>query len=223
MRSRALPAVGISVAALVLTAFAGTASAAAGPTAVATSGGVDTSQSRTTLKTCFANVDGDSGVGIVSQNFEAAFDIYDNSGAADFTLDTKCKLKQVTAYGVYFNGFGPATSETVTIYKNKKGKPGKVKTSQTVTGSDAAGTFTIKLKKKKLKPGKYFVGVVANLDFSVGGEWGWETTINKSGNGDMWQNPGDGFATGCTSWGDMVSCLGAQGQGPDFMVQLDGK
>jgi hypothetical protein len=122
---------------------------------------------------------------------------------------------------VYFNGTGPAASETVTIYKNKTGTPGKVKMTQTVTGADAAGTFTMKLKKTKLKKGKYFVGVVANMDFSIGGQWGWETTTNQSGAGDMWQNPGDGFATGCTTWGDMIGCLGALGQGPDFMVQLN--
>jgi hypothetical protein len=219
MRSRAIPAVGLSVAALALTtAFAGTATASSSAPSAVGHGTLTASVSAD--KTCFASGTTDSGVGIVSQNFEASFDAYDNQGAADFKVKKKCAIKTVSAAGIYFNGSGPARDENVTIYKDKKGKPGKVVTSQTVAGSDSGGSFTIPIKKTKLKKGTYWVSVQANLDFSVGGEWGWETTLDQSGKGDMWKNPGDGFATGCTNYGDMVSCLGAQGQGPDFMVTL---
>lgn len=171
----------------------------------------------------------DNGVGITSQNFEATFDAYDNQGADDFTVPAgSCwKITDVAVTGVYFAGSGPAASVNVTFYKNKAGAPaeGKIIASFTnVVATDSGGSFAIKLPSAvKAKPGKYWVSVQANLDFAVGGQWGWETRNTQAGTGGAWKNPGDGFLTGCTAYGNMVTCLGAQGQGPDYMFSLSGK
>jgi hypothetical protein len=171
----------------------------------------------------------DNGIGIVSQNFESGFDAYDASGADDFSIpaNTVWKVKTVTVTGVYFNGPGPARDETVTFYRNKGGLPGAVVATRTAVGADAGGSYTIKLPTAvKLKGGlngkSYWVGVVANMDFSVGGEWGWETRNTQNGKPSAWENPGDGFATGCTTWNTTNSCIGV-GEGPDYMFALIGK
>jgi hypothetical protein len=220
MRSRAIPALGLSVVALALaTSLAGTANAASGPsashsgTSAATIHGPDAA--------CFSNMGGDTGVAIVSQNFEAAFDAYDAAGADDVKLRRRCAVHHIDVAGQYFNGSGPAASETVTFYKDASGSPGAVIKTQTVTGADTAGSFSIPLSTVKLRGHKtYWVSVQANLDFSVGGEWGWENTTDAKKLPAMWENPGDGFATGCTTWGNMQSCLGGTAPGPDFMFAI---
>jgi hypothetical protein len=161
----------------------------------------------------------DSGIGIVSQNFESSFDIYDARAADDFKVK-KATASEVDVRGVYFNGAGPARDENVTFYKNKKGKPGAIIADYTAAGTDSAGSFNIKVKKTKLK-GTVWVSVQANLDFSVGGEWGWENQTTVVGTAAVWENPGDGFATGCTSYTTETSCI-ADGQG-DHMFTVKGK
>ncbi len=166
----------------------------------------------------------DNGVGLVSQNFESTFDAYDAQAADDFQVPSghKWKVKEVDVTGVYFNGYGPATSVNIFVYKNKGGLPGSLKTEcdNVNIANDAGGSFTIKLPKSckiSLKAGTYWLSVQANLAFSQGGEWGWEGNSVQTGNAYAWQNPGGGFGL-CTTWG--TECLG---YGPDFMFALKGK
>jgi hypothetical protein len=166
----------------------------------------------------------DSGIGIVSQNFESSFDIYDAAAADDFTVPkgSKWKVTEVDAFGVYFNGSGPARDENVTFYKDDHGAVGDEVKTFTAAGTDNFGSFAISLGKKgvKLKKGTYWVSVQANLDFSAGGEWGWENQTSSEGNPAQWENPGDGFGTGCTSWSAENVCI-PDGQG-DHMFTIRG-
>jgi hypothetical protein len=177
--------------------------------------------------TLYSQNDNDTGIAIVSQNFEAANDAFDAQGADDFTIPAgqKWKITGIDATGQYFNGPGPAASETVTFYSSLHDKPGKVLRTETVTGTDTAGSFSIPLSIFGLKGGsagrRYWVSVQVNMDFTPGGEWGWETRSVQSGDPGMWQNPNDGFGTGCTSWGVLTTCIPA-GEGPDFMYDLQG-
>lgn len=166
----------------------------------------------------------DSGIGIVSQNFESSFDIYDAAAADDFTVPkgSKWKVTEVDAFGVYFNGSGPARDENVTFYKDDNGSVGDELKSYTAAGADNFGSFTIPIKKPmKLKAGTYWVSVQANLDFAAGGEWGWENQTSSEGNPAQWINAGDGFGTGCTNWSTENVCI-PDGQG-DHMFTLRGK
>ncbi len=220
MRSRAIPALGLSVVALALaTSLAGTASAASGPSA--SHSGTSAATVHGPQAACFSNMGGDTGTAITSQNFEASFDAYDASGADDVKLKKRCTVKQIDVAGQYYNGAGPADSETVTFYKDDSGKPGAVIKSQTKVGVDTAGSYSINLKKVKLqKKTTYWVGVQINMDFGVGGQWGWENTTDGFKNPAQWQNPGDGFASGCTTWGNMQTCLGGVAPGPDLMFAI---
>lgn len=178
------------------------------------------------LPIIYSQNNNDAGVGISSQNFEAALDPYDDAGADDFTVPVgqRWLVQAVIVTGVYYNGPGPADSETVTFYRNVGGLPGPVISSQTVTGADSAGSFTIRLPAPvRLREGTYWVSVVANQSFTPNGQWGWETRTMQNGTGAVWQNPGDGFATGCTTWANMVGCIGPAGEGPDFMFALFGR
>jgi uncharacterized membrane protein len=187
--------------------------------------------------TLYDQNDNDSGVGISSQNFESAFDAYDDQGADDFVVPAghKWVIKTVSVTGVYYNGSGPAVSENVFIYKNSGGLPGALKyEADGVVGTDnGTGSFVINIPKlgnvgKAIAKGgataakTYWVSVQINMDFGVGGQWGWEGRLIQGGNNPAaWQNPGGGFGA-CSTWGVETTCVGDFGQGPDFMFKLLG-
>jgi len=173
----------------------------------------------------------DSGLGIVSQNFESSFDAYDAEAADDFTVTEGSKwiIREVDVSGVYFNGSGPASSVNVTFYNHVVGRKGKRSTPGTVRKAYSAvvpaidnfGSFAITLPNAiRLKPGNWWVSVQANLDFFAGGEWGWENQTTAVGNPAVWRNGGGGFTTGCNNWGQENVCI-ADGQG-DHMFTLRG-
>jgi hypothetical protein len=214
----------LSVGAIVAGSVIGSVPAGAGhkPSAVGR-GHVTKVADADALATLYNQNNLDQGIGIVSQNFETANDIYDSQAADDFVVPhgQVWIIKTVIVTGVYFNGSGPAASENVTFYKDGGVTPGTVVASVTKVGTDAGGSFTIKVGQVALTQGHYWVSVQANMDFSVGGEWGWETRTTQRRYAAQWQNPGDGFATGCTGYGVMTSCI-PSGEGPDLMFKLKG-
>jgi hypothetical protein len=151
-----------------------------------------------------------------------------SQGADDFTVPAgfKWRVTSVTATGQYYScgPCGPATSETVTFYKNTKtGHPGRVKNTQTVTGTDSSGSFVIPLTGFTLPAGVYWVSVAANMNYSPGGLWGWETRSVLSGAQARWRNPGGGWGSKCIGWRVMQTCFKAATPGPDFMFSLSGR
>ena len=197
--------------------------ASAGPALTSAGSGKKATPPAATAGTLYSQNGTDSGIGIVSQNFESSFDIYDARAADDFKVPSGhvWKVTEVDVTGVYFNGSGPAASENVTFYKNAKGLPGAVLHDYTgVVGTDSFGSFKIKVPKTKLKAGTYWVSVQANMDFSAGGEWGWENQTTVVGKPAAWENPGDGFGTGCTSYTAETTCI-PDGQG-DHMFTIKG-
>ena len=215
-------------AAAVLALSAGGASAASHPSMAQHSvkaHSINRNAVNRSLSTLYDQSANDSGIGIVSQNFESSFDVYDAQAADDFTVPSGStwKISEIDVNGVYFNGSGPAVSETVTFYKDKKGHPGKIKKTFTATGSDSFGSFVITAPGKgvKLKHGTYWMSVQVNMDFGAGGEWGWENQSTAEGTAAKWKNAGDGFATGCVTYTQENTCI-PDGQG-DHMFVLKGK
>jgi hypothetical protein len=174
------------------------------------------------------------GYGIVSQNFTSSSfgTVYNAAAADDFAVPAgkTWKVKAVDVTGVYFNGSGPATSEVITFYaKGKGGHPGKVVgKAQTVNCTDSGGSFACALpaaaklnNSTGTKKKTYWVSVVVNMPFVTGqGEWGWVQNTTIQGNEGNWENPGNGFGTGCTTWGPNSQCLGLAG---DYAFDLKGK
>ena len=174
----------------------------------------------------YSQNDSDGGNAITSQNFESGFDAFDSQGADDFTVPTGVKwtVNRVVVTGQYTQHGGPAVSENVSFYRDAGGLPGRLISTQTATGIDHRGSFSITLPTHvKVNNGTYWVSVQANLDAGTGGQWFWEIRSVQNGGAAAWQNPGDGFGTGCTTWGVMETCIFGGPTGvPDFMFALYG-
>ena len=173
----------------------------------------------------YTQADNDSGIGVVSQDFETANDGFDSEGADDFVVPpgVTWAVMSVTANGVYFNGAGPAPAVNLTIFADNAGVPGAAECAYPLqTPADSAGVFTFTLPTTcYLVSGTYWIDVQARMDFAAGGEWGWETRTVQSNAAALWRNPGDGFGTGCTTFSPMHTCITAAG-GPDFLFSLSG-
>ncbi len=172
----------------------------------------------------------DSGVAAVSTNFTHDFDSYDSYGADDFTVPAghKWRIKQVEVSGVYGQNSRPAQSENISIYKDQNGLPGQIVAQcRELVGTDNSGSFAIRIPKncKILLTGgsTYWLSVVANENNVCCTTWGWETRSSQSEQPAAWENPGDGFHTGCADWDVMAACLAKYDVGPDFMFTLKGK
>jgi hypothetical protein len=145
----------------------------------------------------------------VSQNFEASFDVYDCQGADDFEVPTgeTWSIESIDVLGVYFNGTGPATSFNVYFYNDAAGLPGtEVASALNAAYTDPGGTGSVSVAFSPaivLTAGSYWVSVQANLDFGVGGEWGWTEQLQTNLE-SAFQNPGGGFGV-CPAWAYRVT------------------
>jgi hypothetical protein len=165
---------------------------------------------------------------ITSQEFEPAFTVYDNQAADDFLIPTGTTwtIEMLYIPGAYFSGFGPTPAVNVYFYADNGGLPANTAlytydglTSFTDNGT---GTLTIDLSASPtvLASGTYWVSVQADMDFAVGGQWGWTERTVQSNSASAWRNPGNGFGTGCTNWSNRVGCL--VGSEPDLVFQILG-
>ncbi|MGB5288323.1 MAG: LamG-like jellyroll fold domain-containing protein [Ignavibacteriaceae bacterium] len=165
---------------------------------------------------------------LTSQNFETANDAFDNQGADDFVVPAgqTWTIESVDVLGAYFNGTGPAVSFNVFFYNNAAGLPGTVAAqalNATYTDPGGLGSVTITISPAiVLTEGTYWVSVQCNMDFPVGGQWGW-TEQNQTGFESAWQNPGGGFALPCLTYGYRVTTC-TLGAAPyfDFSFRLNG-
>jgi hypothetical protein len=168
--------------------------------------------------------DNATGAAYTSQDFETAFDAYDNQAADDFVVPAgeTWNIDQVDVAGQYSTG-GPAAAFHVFIYSDAGGLPGtNVYTALDQTYSDGGtGTdFVITLSSPAtLTEGTYWVSVQSRQDFGTAGQWFWNDRSVQSGNPAAWQNPGGGFGTGCTTWGVRGTCIGGA---PDHVYRLSG-
>ena len=176
------------------------------------------------LVTLYDQLNNPGTVSSSSQDFEAAFDPFDDFLADDFVVPggQTWTINEVDATGIYFNGTGPAASFNVFIYQNSGGLPGtNVYTatgqSYTTSGGDCITgtcTFSITLTAPAvLAPGTYWVSVQTRMDLAVGGQWGWTDRTVQSNNPAAWQNPGGGFGV-CPPGASGKFVLGVQQANP---------
>jgi hypothetical protein len=166
---------------------------------------------------------------ITSQNFEAAFDAYDGFAADDFVVPAgqTWSINLVEVDGEYSTAGGPATSVNVFIYSNATGSlPGALNASRTnvaYTQGPAAGDFVVSLGSPiVLGAGTWWISVQSNQVSSTAGQWFWHNRAVTSNAGAAWQNPGGGFAVGCTSWGRRGVCVPSGSADPDQVFRLSG-
>jgi hypothetical protein len=228
MRPRPLPIIGTATVALVALWSTHSGSASAHSSELAPSYGhtvVSASHGAVepALTTCHVQDDSDNGVGIVSQNFEPAFNDYDTKAADDFR---GCSMvAQVVVSGLYFSGSGPCRSMRLTFYTNQGGRPKLVIPGANInnvpyTDIDGLGSFIITPTSAISVPGGHrWMAVICNMDFSTGGEWSWLTNNIIRIDPSHWRNPGGGFDTGCTKYGVTTTCIAAS-EGGDFAFDL---
>ena len=167
-----------------------------------------------------------NGNNIDSQNYTSGtYTAYNDEGADDFVVPKKATWT-ITEIDVTGCCAGSGGTENVYFYKDSKGKPGKLVKGGAFTKLNGSGypDYAISLGKKgvTLKAGHYWVGVVVNCDYSGScGEWGWSTTGTVRNDAAVWEQPGNGAGTGCTTWGTLSDCFGSSYVG-DFMFELQG-
>ncbi len=125
--------------------------------------------------------------------------------------------------GEYSQGGGPASSFNVYLYTNGAGNlPGSLIASflnRPYTGTPP--DFVIRWSPLSLPSGTYWVSVQARQDFTPNGQWFWHNRTVQSNAGAAWQNPGNGYGTGCITWNRKNTCMPDQ-VWPDQVFQILG-
>ena len=165
-------------------------------------------------------------LGIGSQKFEPAMAPFDDQAADDFvfTYPFNNVITGVRVMGEYSEGGGPASSFNVYIYGNGPGHipGGQVSARFNLPYTGTPPDFTINLiSLVTLGPGTYWISVQARQDFNPAGQWFWHNRTIQSNAGAAWQNPGDGYGTGCTTWNRKNACMPDQ-VWPDQVFQILG-
>jgi hypothetical protein len=167
-------------------------------------------------------------INIGSQEFEPAMAASDDQAADDFVLTiprTNC-ITEVRVMGEYSQGGGPASSFNVYFYQNGAGNlPGALMAAfMNLPYSGTPPDFVIPLPGPYslcVNPGTYWVSVQARQDFNPSGQWFWHNRTVQSNSGAVWQNPGDGYGTGCITWNRKNACMADQ-IWPDQVFQILG-
>jgi len=86
------------------------------------------------------------------------------------------------------------------------------------TAGLATGVFVIELPASVvLGPGTYWVSVQANQSFVPNRQWFWQGHAQVE-NESAWENPNDGFGTGCTTFMPVTTCVPASSPDRCFAV-----
>ncbi|HET8897302.1 MAG TPA: hypothetical protein VFN09_00770 [Rhodanobacteraceae bacterium] len=176
---------------------------------------------------------GASGEGAPTQDFEVGYDSYDSAGADDFVVPAPgwslTEINVTTSFSVTITSMSIPVN--ISIYPDAGGAPGTSATCTysaiTATADPTLPTNVVLPTPCYLPPGTYWMSFQAIHDFggTPGGQVFWSTRTIQSGSQGQWQNPGDGFGSGCTTWGTLTACAVAGNPGSnsvDYMFQLMG-
>jgi len=160
-----------------------------------------------------------------SQDFETALDNFDAQGADDFVVPAgeTWNITEVDVYGDYSSGSVGSESFHVFIYQDAAGLPGPVvytALNQSYTSGNNIDFVITLTTPAILTEGTYWVSVQSRMDYNGNDQWYWKDRTIQNNNPAAWQNPGDGFGSGCTAWNVRTSCLGSAG--PDYVYRLVG-
>lgn len=139
---------------------------------------------------------------------------YESQAADDFEVPAgeSWTIEQVFVGGLNQAPSLPTTVANVFIYADDgSGAPGAaIYTEMGASLTDSGGDITVTLATPQaLSAGVYWVSVQPERDWFIDGPWYWYQSATTQGAEFHWRNPGDGFGTGCTSWGAATPCLAA--------------
>lgn len=180
--------------------------------------------------TLYNQTDFPAGAGFVSQMFEPANAAFDCRAADDFTVpavDIQWDVNEVIVFGAYIQGAGLAPLLDLEFFPDVGGVPGAAASCSylgLVNGvdflDDGFGNFDVVLPSIcSLPAGDYWLSARADMDLAAGGQWLWAERGVQSGATFTWENPPDGFGTGCVAWTPANAC-GASA--PDLLFALFG-
>ena len=223
---RALTALFVVLAAVFVALFA-TANPA-GPvlqTVLLVEGPTPTPTPETILYDQYDNFSTEKTPNIPSQDAETALDFFDSQAADDFIVPAgqTWQITEVDVLGEY-DSAGPAASFHVFFYENGAGDlPGMLVASRLENPYTGSNDFVITLTEPVTLPeGHYWVSVQARQDITQAGFWLWHNRTVQSNSGAAWQNPGNGFGTGCVVWIRRVACAVLGQTAPDQVFRLIG-
>ena len=223
---RALTALFVVLAAVFVALFA-TANPA-GPvlqTVLLVEGPTPTPTPKTILYDQYDNFSTEKTPNIPSQDAETALDFFDSQAADDFIVPAgqTWQITEVDVLGEY-DSAGPAASFHVFFYENGAGDlPGMLVASRLENPYTGSNDFVITLTEPVTLPeGHYWVSVQARQDITQAGFWLWHDRTVQSNSGAAWQNPGNGFGTGCVVWIRRVACAVLGQTAPDQVFRIIG-
>ncbi len=174
--------------------------------------------------------DNESDTDIVSQDFiDVIFDTFDARAADDFLVPDGYLwlIDTVKVFGT-FDGAAPDAIQSldVVFYRDEDGFPGPIVNScnyLNILPLDIDDpSFLINLPSTcTLRPGTYWISVRANMLFNPHGQWFWNERTVQTLNPFVWENPGNGFGTGCISYRYAQAECGSDF--PDLTFQLVGQ
>jgi hypothetical protein len=179
----------------------------------------------------YSQLDDPTGNAFTDQDFEAVYQAYTATGADDFVVTAAVgwDISTLNTPGALVPASGQVPFFVSNAFKADAGGlpgatyPGCDFPGNTNFTTDGTGDLSIQVACNV--PGANATSWVTQsvrLDFNPFGQHFWATRVNSVGNLGAWQNPGDGFLSGCTSWGTMDACAGG-GVGLDFLFELLGK
>lgn len=129
---------------------------------------------------------------------------YSCMGADDFVSSDQWKITNVFVLGGFYNGTQHPQTFQISIYAddNSEGNyPGtELYTYYNTVIENGNGGFTIPVEEEIiLPPGHYWISVFASVATGFA-TWGWKPSSGANNHEAAWQNPGNGFGTGYTSW-----------------------
>jgi hypothetical protein len=161
------------------------------------------------------------GSNVTSQDFFTPDNALDAQAADDFTVPPGqlWGINELDVVGDVSNT--PPTDVNVFIYANAGTLPGAQLFGQIGIATTGSPDFVIPLTGvPALGPGTYWVSVQVDGGTATN-QWFWRDIIALTGNKASWQNPGDGFASGCTTWAVREVCLPVT-SAPDQVFKLQG-
>ena len=164
--------------------------------------------------------------GTPAQNFSSSYDSYDNEAADDFVVPsggwTINTINLATSVTTTFTG---ATPVAINIYPDVAGAPGTTAAcSYPAAPSVVSATDTIVTLPTgcALGAGTYWLAVAVDFNFVTQGQIFWANQTTGSGSDNLWRNPGDAFASGCTDWDTLANCGVGGGVDTGYTFQLLG-
>ncbi|CAI8780310.1 PEP-CTERM sorting domain-containing protein [Methylocaldum szegediense] len=179
----------------------------------------------------YSQLDNPSSSGITSQEFEIPRSNLNTMAADDFVITGETwKIEELYIPGSLSGSphsslLAAGAAVNVTFYQDDSGKPGALYASflnQQFTEGDP-GELTITLSiPVELDSGTWWLSVVVVLDYD-GGQWYWGSRTVQTGFAAVWQNPGNGFLTGCTTWTTKTDCAPGPQSLPDQLFEIRGQ